>query len=161
LTPSPPLPGREGECGQGSKPMFRSKRPSPFGRGVGGEVTPNSPNTMTRYITVRLGQSVVLLFIVSVVTFALIHSAPGGPAILLNPELTKADAERIVQEMGLNDPLPVQYGRWIGNVFQGNLGNSYSQLRPVSQLIVERLPNSLLLTAAGLLIALLLAIPAG
>ncbi len=116
---------------------------------------------MGRYIVVRLVQAVILLFIVSVVTFFLIHSAPGGPAILLNPEISKAEAERIMREMGLLDPIPVQYARWLGNVLQGNLGSSYSQVKPVMSLVVERLPNSVLLATAALGLALLIAIPAG
>lgn len=116
---------------------------------------------MTAYAVRRLLQAGVLLFIVSVVTFALIHSAPGGPAILSNPELSRDEIEQISEQMGLNDPLPVQYFRWLGNVVQGNLGVSYNTLEPVSSLVGERLPNTLLLAGVALLASIAVSIPLG
>lgn len=116
---------------------------------------------MIAYAIRRLVQAVVLLFIVSVVTFGLIHSAPGGPAILSNPDLSRAQIEQMSEQLGLNDPLPVQYLRWLGNLFQGDLGKSYNTIEPVVSLIGDRLPNTLLLTGVALLISLVLAIPLG
>jgi len=113
------------------------------------------------YLIRRLFQAVVLLFIVSIVTFMLIHSAPGGPSLLSNPELSREDIERMREQLGLNDPLPVQYGRWLKNVLQGNLGRSYNTIEPVGSLIADRLPNTLLLTGIALLLSIGLAIPLG
>lgn len=116
---------------------------------------------MVRYIIRRLLQSVVLLFIVSVVTFLLIHSAPGGPQILANPELTREEVETMTENLGLDEPLPVQYVRWLGNVLQGDLGTSYNTVEPVSGLLMDRLPNTLLLTGLALVISVAIAIPLG
>ncbi|MDI3341649.1 MAG: ABC transporter permease [Sphaerobacter sp.] len=116
---------------------------------------------MVAYLIRRLIQAVVLLFFVSIITFVLIHSAPGGPSLLSNPELSRQDIEQMREQMGLNDPLPVQYGRWLGNVLQGNLGRSYNTVEPVRSLIASRLPNTLLLTGLALGLSIAVAIPLG
>ncbi len=116
---------------------------------------------MTGYVVARLGQAVVLLFIMSAVVFAVVHAAPGGPAILNNPDIDPRLAQEMARNLGLEDPLPVQYGRWLGNLLQGKLGRSYQHQLPVEQLILERLPATLLLTGTGLSLSLLLAIPIG
>src|SRR5690606_9151304 len=91
----------------------------------------------------------------------LIESAPGGPALLSSPGLSREDIERMRAQLGLNGPLPVQYGRWLKNVLQGNLGRSYNTIEPVGSLIADRLPNTLLLTGIALLLSIGLAIPLG
>ncbi len=116
---------------------------------------------MGAYIIRRLLQAVVLLFIVSVVTFALIHKAPGGPALLADPGLSRAEVERISANLGLNDPLPVQYARWLGHLLRGDLGRSYSNVVPVTALIRSRLPNTITLTLSALAIAVVIALPLG
>lgn len=116
---------------------------------------------MTAYIIRRILQSIVLLFIVSMGTFFLIHSAPGGPALLLNPDLSKAEAEQFATQLGLDKPLPVQYVQWLGHVFRGDLGVSYSDVEPVTALIRNRLPNTLILAGTSLVIAIVVAIPVG
>jgi peptide/nickel transport system permease protein len=109
----------------------------------------------------RFLQAIVLLFIVSIVTFTLIHSAPGGPAMLSNPDLSRTQISEMTEALGLNDPLPVQYGRWIGNVLQGDFGVSYNTIIPVTKLLGDRLPNTLLLAGIALLISITVAIPLG
>jgi peptide/nickel transport system permease protein len=116
---------------------------------------------MGRYIIRRLLQAIVLLLIVSIVTFMLIHSAPGGPSLLANPDLTTEELATMTENLGLNDPLPVQYVRWLGHVLQGDLGTSYNNVEPVDELILDRLPNTLLLTGVGLLLSIAIAIPLG
>ena len=116
---------------------------------------------MGSYLARRLLESVVLLLIVSVTTFALIRSAPGGPSLLANPELSRQDIEQMREQLGLNDPLPLQYGRWLGNLFRGNLGASYSTVEPVGGLIRDRLPNTLALTGLALALSIVVAIPLG
>ncbi len=116
---------------------------------------------MVAYAIRRLVQAVVLLFIVSIVTFVLIHAAPGGPAILANPDLSREQIAQASTQLGLDDPLPVQYGRWLGNVLHGDFGVSYNTIEPVVDLLGARLPNTLLLAGLALLIALIVAIPLG
>ncbi len=116
---------------------------------------------MVAYIARRLIQAVVLLFIVSVTTFALIHSAPGGPSLLSNPELSRQDIAQMRHQLGLDDPLPVQYLRWLENLLRGNLGTSYNTVEPVLGLIGDRLPNTLILTGVAVVLSIAIAIPLG
>jgi peptide/nickel transport system permease protein len=116
---------------------------------------------MYRFLVGRLVQAGVLLFVVSVVTFVLIHSAPGGPTILLQPDLGREQIRELRADLGLDDPLPLQYARWFANVTQGRLGRSLSQGVPVTTLIAERLPATLLLSGVALLVTLGLGIPLG
>lgn len=108
---------------------------------------------MLRYVVNRLVQSMVLIVFVSMLTFFLIHSAPGGPAVLLAPDMTKEQIEQARKQLGLDDPLPLQYARWAGLVVRGNLGTSYSQGLPVTDLLVRRLPETLELVLTGLALA--------
>jgi len=103
-----------------------------------------------RYILIRLGHSAILLVFVSILTFVLIHAAPGGPAILLAPEMTSEQIKQAARSLGLDEPLPAQYARWLGNVVRGRLGQSYGAGLPVLGLIVDRLPATLELVATGL-----------
>jgi peptide/nickel transport system permease protein len=116
---------------------------------------------MISYVIRRLLQGVLVLFIVSLVTFFLIHAAPGGPALLTSPELSRDEVTQIKENLGLNDSIPVQYVRWMRNVLQGNLGTSYSTLTPVSTLLRDRLPNTLLLGGLSLLLSVIVSIPLG
>ncbi len=116
---------------------------------------------MGGYVISRLLQSIVLIFFVSMVTFALIHAAPGGPAVLLAPEMSKEQIKLAQSELGLDQPIPVQYGRWLGKLLGGNLGNSYSQGSPVGELLARRLPETLELVATGLLLTVIVGVTVG
>ncbi len=116
---------------------------------------------MSRYIAGRLAQGVILLFLVSLAIFAIIHKTPGGPALLNNPDVDPALAKEYRQALGLDDPIPVQYGRWLRNVLRGNLGKSYQHSLPTARLIADRIPNTLLLSGTALLLAVTVAIPLG
>ncbi len=116
---------------------------------------------MQRFLLGRVVQAFGVLFVVSVITFFLIHSAPGGPAILLQPDLTREQIREMRAELGLEDPIPVQYARWLGNLLQGKLGRSLSQGLPVTTLVADRLPATLLLSGAALLVTLALGLPLG
>ncbi len=116
---------------------------------------------MTAYLIRRVAQSVVLLLLVTVVTFLLIHKAPGGPSILLSPDTPRDQQQQIAQNLGLNDPLPVQYGRWFRGLVRLDLGTSYTQERDVTAVIRTRLPPTLVLAGVSFALALLVAIPLG
>lgn len=118
---------------------------------------------MGRFILRRLLQTIPLLIGISLITFALANLVPGSPVTGLefNPRTKPEDIERIKDSLGLNDPLWKRYFIWIGNVVQGDLGLSMETFRPVSDMIVQRLPNTLLLTATALLLSLIIAIPIG
>jgi peptide/nickel transport system permease protein len=108
---------------------------------------------MATYILNRVVQSVVLIVFVSMLTFFLVHAAPGGPAVLLAPDMSKEQIEQARKALGLDDPLPMQYGRWAALVLRGNLGTSFSQGLPVTELLMRRLPETLELVITGLLLA--------
>lgn len=111
----------------------------------------------------RILQAVPLLLLISILVFALIHLAPGGPlAIYLeNPNVTPADLERLRRSLGLDRPLPVQYLSWLAGFVTGDWGFSFSDGRPVLTRILERLPATLELVTASLVVALLITLPAG
>ena len=116
---------------------------------------------MPRYLVRRLLQTGVLLLVVSLVVFALVTQAPGGPGILLDRNMAPEDIARMRALLGLDQPLPVQYVRWLGQVLVGNLGVSYQAGVPVLEIIGQMLPNTLLLSAAALALTLVVAVPAG
>ncbi|HTU56050.1 MAG TPA: ABC transporter permease [Acetobacteraceae bacterium] len=113
---------------------------------------------MTGFLLRRLAQSVVLLWLVSVIGFAVVHLAPGGPLaqFTLSPGMTAAELHRIAHQMGLDRPLPVQYWEWLRRILVGNWGRSYQDNQPVLWVIGERLPATLELMIAATLIAVLL-----
>ncbi|WP_173089081.1 ABC transporter permease [Devosia sp. 1635] len=116
---------------------------------------------MTRFILRRIGESLGLILVITVFTFALISSAPGGPSVLLDPNLSPEDAARLGEIYGFDRPVYEQYMRWLLQVLQGNLGFSFSVGRPVAELIGAALPATLLLSGLALLLASAIAIPLG
>jgi peptide/nickel transport system permease protein len=116
---------------------------------------------VTAYVLRRVLGAIVLMFLVSIVTFYLIHHAPGGPAILANPDLSQDQVEEFSEALQLNDPLYVQYLRWLKNALQGDFGNSYSTIKPVTTVIGERLPNTAILALSAITLSIMLAIPLG
>jgi len=118
---------------------------------------------MTRYIVRRILQAVPILLILSVLLFFMVRAAPGGPlaAAERNPNVTQEQIQLLKKKLGLDQPLPVQYLRWMGGVFHGDLGESIKFHRPVSGMIAERIPNTLLLVGIAFLITLLVALPVG
>lgn len=94
--------------------------------------------------------------------FFLLHIIPGDPVeVMLGETARQADKEKLKEELGLNLPLHVQYGRFIMGVVQGDLGDSYFYRRPVTRVIAERVPATIELALAALLVAGLIAIPLG
>lgn len=117
---------------------------------------------MTRYLLRRVGQSVVVLFGVSVAVFSIIHLVPGDPVRLaLGTRFDQRTYDALVERAGLDDPVVVQYVNWLGNALTGDLGVSFRSGRPVTELILERLPATLSLAFGAIVVALLIAVPLG
>ena len=99
---------------------------------------------------------------VSIVLFLLMHLAPGGPeAALLGGDISKDTAAQLRRSLGLDQPLPIQYAKWLGSALRGNLGVSYLQGEPVSRVIHEHLGATAQLAASALVLAILVAVPLG
>lgn len=110
--------------------------------------------TLIRYIGSRLLQAIPLLIGVVTLIFVLLHLAPGDPtAIWFHPEIPPEVMERMRESMGLDRPLLEQYVHWVKSFFTGNFGYSYSHFRPVSEVIAEALPGTLLLGGLALAVA--------
>ena len=104
----------------------------------------------------RLLQAVPLLLLISVVVFALLHAAPGGPVeiYLSNPNVRPEDIARLRTSLGLDRPLPVQYVSWLGAFLRGDWGYSFTDGRPVVERLLERVPATLELVATSIAMAL-------
>src|SRR3954452_6224130 len=110
----------------------------------------------------RLIQSIPVVFLSTVGVFLLLHLVPGDPAIAIAGSDARQDTlEAIRHDMGLDQPLPIQYVLWLGHVVRGDLGRSYTNKLPVFEQIALRVPATLELALAGLTLALLISIPTG
>lgn len=119
-------------------------------------------NNLTRFILKRLGMTVIILFFVSIIAFGLIRIAPGNPAMLVLPDGASDEAIHAMEiKLGLDQPLPVQYLKYIGGVLQGDLGTSIIYKIPVKDLIFQRLPATFQLTVVTMIVCLLISIPLG
>jgi peptide/nickel transport system permease protein len=118
---------------------------------------------MAAFALRRIIGAIPLLLFISVAVFALLSAAPGGPtgAYMRRGNISAADLAALEERLGLNDPLPVQYGKWLGRVLQGDLGMAVTTRRPVAVEILDRLPNTLTLMAVAWGVTLLIAIPVG
>ena len=120
---------------------------------------------MYQILVRRLLLVIPTLLVVSMLSFAIMRAAPGDPVqMYVAGGLSKGspeDIERIRENLGLNDPLPVQYVRWLEQAVQGNFGYSISSHRPVTELIRERLPASLSLMGISLLVSMTIGIAVG
>jgi peptide/nickel transport system permease protein len=116
---------------------------------------------MPRYLFSRLLQAVALIVVVSIVMFAMIASAPGGPAILVQQDVTDQAAAIMRRNLGIDDPIAVQYWRWASRMLQGDAGISLSNSREVRTLIGQRFGPTANLAIAALLLSLVVAIPIG
>ncbi|QOS77529.1 ABC transporter permease [Paenibacillus sp. JNUCC31] len=115
---------------------------------------------MNNYIVRRIAQAIPLLFVISIVSFTLIKLAPGDPVLsFVTPNMGAEDVERIRQNLGLDQPMYVQYVVWLKNVLSGDLGYSLVNHRPVAEMIIERLPATFGLMGVSLLLSLLISIP--
>jgi peptide/nickel transport system permease protein len=118
---------------------------------------------VVRFVARRILESIPLLLGVAVLSFVFMQLAPGGPDALFarNGRMSAEQLANIRRSMGLDRPPHEQLLTWIVNIFSGNLGVSYSQFRPVSDVIAEVFPNTVILMSAGLLISLVCALVFG
>lgn len=117
---------------------------------------------MRRFMLLRLVQIVVVMAGVTVLCFLMLKITPGDPATaILGVQASPEEVARVRRSLGLDQPWLVQLGIWAGNVMRGDLGASYINKKPVSELIMTRLPITLELTFWSMLIAVAIAIPAG
>jgi peptide/nickel transport system permease protein len=117
---------------------------------------------MATYIIRRLLWIVVTLFVVSVMTFGLIFAGPTDPAqALVGSRAAGVSIEQVRQQYGLDQPVYVQYYRYMSHLLRGDLGYSYYFKRPVSATLLERFPATLLLAVSIMVVAVLVGIPSG
>jgi len=117
---------------------------------------------MLSFILRRILQAIPVVFLSTVGVFLLLHLLPGDPAqVLAGNDTSPETIEAIRQDLGLNEPLPVQYAVWLGHVLRGDLGKSILSKLPVSQLIAQRAPATLELALAGEILTVLIGVPLG
>src|SRR5438067_2470062 len=97
---------------------------------------------MLRLTAQRITQSVVVLLLVSAITFLQVNLAPGGSASIMSMEMTADHRAVLIRRMGLDQPIPVRYAAWLGQAVRGDLGTSFLSNEPVSNRIGERLPGT-------------------
>jgi len=108
----------------------------------------------------RVVRLAVVLAGVTLVTFGILHVS-GDPISLMMPEAPEADRAALRQAMGFNEPLPVQFARFLANTARGDFGNSFFHRAPALPLVLERMPTTLLLTVLALGLSLVIALPVG
>lgn len=120
---------------------------------------------MLQLIKKRLIQLVFVLFILSLVIFILMKLAPGDPVLTLlhadEMSITQSDEAALREELGFDQPVLVQYGKWMLGLIQLDLGTSYLKGRPVLDELLDKLPATIQLTASGLAVMVAIALPLG
>jgi peptide/nickel transport system permease protein len=116
---------------------------------------------MFAYILRSLAQGVLVMLTVAFIAFAMFRYVGDPVANMLGQEATLQDRDELRAKLGLDQPFPVQFANYIGNVLQGDLGISYRQARPVLALMIERLPATLELALLSALVAVLIGVPLG
>ncbi|MBL8522073.1 MAG: ABC transporter permease [Betaproteobacteria bacterium] len=116
---------------------------------------------MLAFIIRRLLQSVLVMVAVGFIAFSLFNFVGDPVSLMLPPEATQSDRDEVRKSLGLDEPFYVQFGKFVGNAVQGNFGISLRLGRPVSQLLIERLPATLELAMTAAVIGLLVGIPVG
>ncbi|MEN9719974.1 MAG: Glutathione transport system permease protein GsiC [Pseudomonadota bacterium] len=117
---------------------------------------------MLQFLLRRILAVLPVLFVVSLVVFLILRLAPGDPAaVIAGNSATNEDIAKIQVQLGLDRSIPVQYGIWMGNVFQGDLGFSYYLNKPVTELIAQRVEPTLSLAFGTVILAILIAVPLG
>jgi peptide/nickel transport system permease protein len=117
---------------------------------------------MTRYLLHRLAGTIPVLLLISLLVFLLIHAAPGDPTLmLLGEETNAAEVAKAKERWGLDQPIYVQYWKFLKSAAQGDFGKSFKYAEPVTNVIKSRLPATIELAIFAIIIATLLAIPLG
>lgn len=115
---------------------------------------------MRRYLLIRFGQLIVIMFLISVLTFLLVHLLPGNPIdVILGPNQTPANRASLLKQLGLNRPLLQQYWTWLDNVLHGNLGESFLNHTNVTTTIANAFPVDLELILFSQVISFAVAVP--
>jgi len=117
---------------------------------------------MIQYFLNRLLQAIPVLLGVIIITFVLMYIIPGDPVVsMVGERYSEETVQRLRQELHLDDPLPLQFLRYVGNVLQGNFGNSFITGEPVAALIIEKFPNTMMLAITAMFFAILIGLTAG
>src|SRR2546427_253542 len=118
---------------------------------------------MRAYLTRRVVQALVVLVLVSLGGFTVLHLAPGGPVAIyaMSPTMSAEDMERLTRQLGLDQPLHVQYAKWAGGLVTANWGRSYRDGRVVLEVIADRIPATLVLMLSAFTVAVVLGLTTG
>lgn len=117
---------------------------------------------MLRFVLARLGRGVLTVWFAVTVTFLMLRLLPGDPALALaSTNMTPETRAAILASYGLDQPLPIQYGLYLGQLLQGNLGISFTQQIPVADVLLARLPWTLVLAGTALVLTVVIGIPLG
>ncbi|HEY7038846.1 MAG TPA: ABC transporter permease [Methylomirabilota bacterium] len=117
---------------------------------------------MVRFVLSRIGQTLAVLFTVSVIIFALMRMIPGDPVLMrLGDDFTQEAYERLRGELGFDRSIVTQYLIWLGHVLSGDLGNSFLNQERVSRLVLEAFVPTLILVLASVIVGILIAVPSG
>jgi peptide/nickel transport system permease protein len=120
-------------------------------------------NEVLSYVVKRLLQALLTLLLASVLSFFIIQLAPGNylDTLRQNPQIDQATIKALEEQFGLNRPVIEQYWHWLGQILQGNFGISFAYQRPVVDLLKERIPATLMLSIASIIVTWAIAIPLG
>ncbi|MBQ8082278.1 MAG: ABC transporter permease [Clostridia bacterium] len=116
---------------------------------------------MKKYILKKLLTALPVLIGITVIDFLLMNLAGSPLSMMSGPRVTEAAKALKAEQLGLDQPLVIQYFQWLGQLLQGNLGYSYKSYQPVAEIIGSHLGPTLLLTSTALIVGLLIAVPAG
>ncbi|PRX97278.1 ABC transporter permease [Allonocardiopsis opalescens] len=115
-----------------------------------------------RFIGLRVLRGLLTIWFAVTVTFFLLRLLPGDPVLAVaDPTMTEALRQKLLADFGLDQPLSVQYVGYLGQLLQGNMGVSFRQSLPVTEVLMQRLPWTLILTGAAILVTVVLGVPLG
>ncbi len=116
---------------------------------------------MSVFVIRRILQSLIVVLAMSLIVFVGVHVVGDPVHILISDDMTQEEVERFIQRLGLDRPMHEQYLHFLGNALQGDMGNSFVQAEPALKLILQRMPATLELALAALLLSILLGVPLG
>lgn len=117
---------------------------------------------MKKFLIKRVLQAVPILIGITILTFLIVQIAPGNPMeTMIDPNISPEELQKAKDNIGLNDPLIVQYFNWMSEIFKGNLGYTVKTGESVAHLIIERLPATLILTGTSFILAFVIGVPLG